>query len=102
MKSVTSAQFSARALDEWLGFAVELADVAHAMLAPAGRVRPDAVLKPDRSFVHGVTPLIQSINGCRVRYTAYPDDKSFNDDGDCMAMPEIDQAVSQVVRRLAR
>ena len=49
--SATSAKFSARALDEWLGFAIELADVAHAMLAPAGRVRPDAVLKPDRSFV---------------------------------------------------
>lgn len=40
-----------RALDDWLAFAVELADTAHAMLAPAGRVRPDAEVKPDRSFV---------------------------------------------------
>lgn len=42
---------SDRVLDEWLAFAVELADAAHAMLAPAGRVRPDATVKPDRSFV---------------------------------------------------
>ncbi|MBM3619283.1 MAG: inositol monophosphatase family protein [Alphaproteobacteria bacterium] len=42
---------SDRVLDEWIAFAVELADTAHAMLAPAGRVRPDAETKPDRSFV---------------------------------------------------
>ena len=48
---MASPAFSDRALDEWLAFAVELADAAHAMLAPAGRIRPDAVVKPDRSFV---------------------------------------------------
>jgi histidinol phosphatase-like enzyme (inositol monophosphatase family) len=42
---------SERALDEFLAFAVSLADAAHAMLAPAGRVRPAATAKPDRSFV---------------------------------------------------
>ncbi len=42
---------SERALDEWLDFATELADTAHAMLSTAGRVRPDAEVKPDRSFV---------------------------------------------------
>jgi inositol-phosphate phosphatase / L-galactose 1-phosphate phosphatase / histidinol-phosphatase len=42
---------SDRDLDAWLAFAIELADIAHAMLAPAGGLRPDAVVKPDRSFV---------------------------------------------------
>jgi inositol-phosphate phosphatase / L-galactose 1-phosphate phosphatase / histidinol-phosphatase len=40
-----------RDLDTWLAFATELADVAHAMLAPAGGARLNAVVKPDRSFV---------------------------------------------------
>lgn len=40
-----------RSLDEWLTFATKLADTAHAMLSAAGRVRPDAEVKPDRSFV---------------------------------------------------
>jgi inositol-phosphate phosphatase / L-galactose 1-phosphate phosphatase / histidinol-phosphatase len=40
-----------RALDEFVGFALQLADASHAMLAPAGRVRPDTTVKPDRSFV---------------------------------------------------
>jgi inositol-phosphate phosphatase / L-galactose 1-phosphate phosphatase / histidinol-phosphatase len=48
---MASAQYSDRAMDEWLTFAIELSDTAHAMLAPAGRIRPDAVVKPDRSFV---------------------------------------------------
>ena len=43
--------FSDHAMDEWVGFAMSLADAAHAMLAPAGRIRPDAKVKPDRSFV---------------------------------------------------
>lgn len=46
-----SSSFSEQALDEWLAFAVELADEANSILVPAGRVRPDAVTKPDRSFV---------------------------------------------------
>ena len=61
-----------------------------------------AKLKPERRFVHGHSPMIQDMNGCRVQYTAYPNDKSFNDDGDCMTMPGIDQALRQVVRQLAR
>ena len=55
--------FSDRALDEWLTFAVELADTAHARLAPAGRVRPDAIVKPDRSFVTAVDAEIE-LRGC--------------------------------------
>lgn len=39
------------AVSDWLAFALELADTAHAMLAAAGRVRPDIEVKPDRSFV---------------------------------------------------
>jgi inositol-phosphate phosphatase / L-galactose 1-phosphate phosphatase / histidinol-phosphatase len=46
-----SGKFSDRVLDGWLAFAGTLADTAHAMLAPAGGVRPEAVVKPDRSFV---------------------------------------------------
>jgi hypothetical protein len=37
---------SDRTLDEWIAFAVTLADAAHAMLAPVGRVRQDAETKP--------------------------------------------------------
>ena len=48
---MTSSAISDRALDEWLAFAIELADTAHGMLAAADGVRPDAVVKPDRSFV---------------------------------------------------
>lgn len=46
-----STPISGGALDEWLAFAMELADAAHAILAPAGRVRTDATVKPDKSFV---------------------------------------------------
>lgn len=59
-----------------------------------------AKLKPEYSFVHGDSPMIQDINGSRVRYMAYPDDKSFNDDGDCMTIPGIDLALRQVVQQL--
>ena len=45
------SSLSDRHLDDFVAFARELADAAHAMLAPAGRLRPDATLKPDRSFV---------------------------------------------------
>jgi inositol-phosphate phosphatase / L-galactose 1-phosphate phosphatase / histidinol-phosphatase len=48
---MTMSSVSDRDLDTWTAFAVELADVAHGLLAPAGHVRPDATLKPDRSFV---------------------------------------------------
>lgn len=61
-----------------------------------------AKLKPERSFVHGHSPMIQHMNGCRVRYTAYPDDNSFNDHGDCMTIPGIDQALREVMQELAR
>jgi inositol-phosphate phosphatase / L-galactose 1-phosphate phosphatase / histidinol-phosphatase len=47
-------------IDRWLSFAIELADEAHAMLAPAGRVRPDAVVKPDRSFVTALDSEIET------------------------------------------
>lgn len=38
-------------LDEWLHFAHELADAAHALLAPAAAMRPEVQVKADRSFV---------------------------------------------------
>ncbi len=42
---------SAAALDEWLGFARQLADTAHALLKPAAAMRPEVEVKADRSFV---------------------------------------------------
>jgi inositol-phosphate phosphatase / L-galactose 1-phosphate phosphatase / histidinol-phosphatase len=53
---IVANNLSDRDLDAWLAFAVELADIAHGMLAPApldpaAGMRPDAVVKPDRSFV---------------------------------------------------
>jgi len=59
-----------------------------------------AVLKPEGSFVHGETPMIPDMNGSRVRYMAYPEDKSFNNDGDCMTIPGIDVALQLVAQQL--
>jgi len=61
-----------------------------------------AKLKPERSFVHGKSPMIQDINGSRVRYMAYPGDKSFNDDGDCMTLRGINLALQQVAQQLGQ
>ena len=47
-------------LDDFVAFAIELADTAHSMLAPAGRVRPGAELKPDRSFVTALDAEIEA------------------------------------------
>jgi histidinol phosphatase-like enzyme (inositol monophosphatase family) len=48
---VTTNTLPDRELDAFIAFAAELADAAHAMLAPAGRLRPDTTVKADRSFV---------------------------------------------------
>ena len=70
-----------RALDEWLGFAAELADAAHAMLAPAAGVRPDAVVKPDRSFVTAFDGEIeQRLRG--MIETRYPTHGILGEEGD--------------------
>jgi inositol-phosphate phosphatase/L-galactose 1-phosphate phosphatase/histidinol-phosphatase len=50
-RSPLSQSLSDRALDGFVAFANELADVAHAMLTEAGRLRPEREVKPDRSFV---------------------------------------------------
>jgi inositol-phosphate phosphatase/L-galactose 1-phosphate phosphatase/histidinol-phosphatase len=67
------AEISDRALDEFIGFAMELADAAHAMLAPAGRLRPDATLKPDRSFVTAFDLEIERVLRARIaeRYPSH-------------------------------
>ena len=64
---------SASILDDYTAFAVQLADVAHGMLAPAGRLRPDAVMKPDRSFVTALDGEIeQRLRGLiEVRFPAH-------------------------------
>lgn len=49
-----------RHLDDWLGFAHELADAAHALLAPAAALRPDVQVKADRSFVTALDAQIEA------------------------------------------
>ncbi len=48
---MTPDQIPDHELDGFVAFATELADAAHAMLAPAGRLRPETTVKADRSFV---------------------------------------------------
>jgi fructose-1,6-bisphosphatase/inositol monophosphatase family enzyme len=49
--SVKHDQVPDHELDDFVAFATELADAAHAMLAPAGRWHPEMTVKADRSFV---------------------------------------------------
>ena len=51
---------SATALDEWLGFARQLADTAHALLKPAAALRPEVEVKADRSFVTALDARIEA------------------------------------------
>jgi len=53
-------------------------------------------------FLAGHCPIARFVNGCYVRYEAYPDDHSYNDHGDVMAIIGLDEAVSHVVGRLRR
>jgi inositol-phosphate phosphatase / L-galactose 1-phosphate phosphatase / histidinol-phosphatase len=71
--------------DRLLAFAVELSDAAHAMLAPAGRARPDAVVKPDRSFVTAFDGEIE----IRLRgliEQRYPDHGILGEEGDATSL----------------
>lgn len=49
-----------RHLDQWLRFAHELADAAHALLAPAAALRPEVKVKADRSFVTALDAQIEA------------------------------------------
>jgi histidinol phosphatase-like enzyme (inositol monophosphatase family) len=49
-----------RSLDEWLRFAHDLADAAHALLAPAAALRPEVQVKADRSFVTALDAQIEA------------------------------------------
>ncbi len=70
-----------RDLDAWLVFANELADIAHAMLSPARGMRPDAVVKPDRSFVTALDGQIeQRLRG--VIEARYPGHGILGEEGD--------------------
>lgn len=51
---------SATALDEWLGFARQLADTAHDLLKPAAALRPEVEVKADRSFVTALDARIEA------------------------------------------
>lgn len=55
----TSTTLPQRALDDWLTFAHELADAAHALLAPAAALRPAVEVKADRSFVTALDAQIE-------------------------------------------
>ncbi len=58
------------------------------------------LLKSEGSFVLGETSISQDVNGSRVTYTAYPDDQSFDENGNCLTIPGIDLALSQVMEKL--
>jgi histidinol phosphatase-like enzyme (inositol monophosphatase family) len=59
-------------LDEYLAFAIELADIGHGILSQAGGVRPVMEVKPDRSFVTNLDGEIELI--LREKIVArYPD-----------------------------
>lgn len=64
---------AARHLDEWLRFAHELADAAHAILAPAATLRPEVQVKADRSFVTALDARIEAELRTRIgeRYPAH-------------------------------
>jgi hypothetical protein len=51
---------AARHIEQWLRFAHELADAAHALLAPAAAVRPAVQVKADRSFVTALDAQIET------------------------------------------
>jgi len=53
-------------------------------------------LNPDGSFVDGNEKMTKLMFDCSVRYTAYPKDKSFNSEGDCMQKQGLDLAVADV------
>jgi inositol-phosphate phosphatase / L-galactose 1-phosphate phosphatase / histidinol-phosphatase len=72
-------------LDAYLGFALELADAAHAMLAPAGRLRPEAQVKADRTFVTALDSEIEQ----RLRVMIerrYPGHGILGEEGDSTAL----------------
>ena len=72
-------------LDDVLQFALALADAAHAMLAPAGRVRPEAQVKPDRSFVTALDGEIElRLRGLIER--RFPDHGILGEEGDATAL----------------
>ena len=51
---------SERDLDEWVAFAHQLADAAHALLAPAAALRPEVEVKADRSFITALDAQIET------------------------------------------
>ncbi|HCO22447.1 MAG TPA: hypothetical protein DIT97_05065 [Gimesia maris] len=52
------------------------------------------------TFVTGETLYKFDINNARFIYEAYPEDKSYNDDHDCMELDGIDEAESYVLKLL--
>ena len=57
-------------------------------------------LRVSDQFVSGRIPYKGRVNGSLLIYDAYPNDHSYNDDGDWMAITGLDEATSSVVRRL--
>lgn len=86
-------------------------DTKHALLDPAitqanwpefGIVLPPLCLKVTDDFVSGGRSASFEVNNTLLIYDAYPNDRSYNDDGDCMAKEHFDIAVSIVLKRLER
>lgn len=59
-------------------------------------------LRVGDEFVKGKKEAKFKVNGTLMIYDAYPDDHTYNDDGDCMEKDGIDMAVALVLRRLGR
>ena len=59
-------------------------------------------LKVTEDFVLGNRVAKDEINKTLLGYTAYPDDESYNDGGDCMKKDGLGEAVSLVLQRIKR
>ena len=98
--------------ENWTGHLVVIVPDAfgekHALLDPTitqanwpefGIVLPSLCLKVTEDFVLGGRPANFEINKTLLIYSAYPDDRSYNDHGDCMKKEGLDEAASIVLRR---
>ncbi len=102
--------------DKWLGHLAVIVPGAfgekHALLDPtitqAHRPEFGVVMQQPlcsrvpEEFVLGGRIAKFDVNKTLVMYQAYPDDRSYNDDGDCMKKPGLDEAASMVLRRMRR
>lgn len=65
-----------------------------------GIVLQPLCLRVRDQFVSGKDPGNFLVNGRLLRYTAYPDDHSYSDTGDLMAIARLEQAAAKILSRL--